>query len=131
MAIKVEDGAGTSTLTVLGVVNPGTNTLAGGTNVAVISVLRVDGDMAFGAGSTLRIDISGTNGVAGVDFDRLVVDHDLTGLANAEGIRFPAVDLHRLGLTLQRMDANQRKSRSEHEGTTGNGRGLVKLRRRT
>jgi hypothetical protein len=46
-------------------------------------MLRVDGDMAFGAGSRLRIDITGTNGVAGVDYDRLVVDHTLSGLSNA------------------------------------------------
>ena len=39
--------------------------------------------MAFGAGSRLRIHIADTNGVAGVDFDRLVVDHNLTGLSNA------------------------------------------------
>jgi hypothetical protein len=46
-------------------------------------ILRVDGNVAFGAGSRLKIDITGTNGVAGVDYDRLVVDHDLTGLSNA------------------------------------------------
>ena len=78
---KVEDGAGTNTLMVLGTVDPGMNSVSGVTNMA--GVLRVDGDLAFGAGSRLKIDITGTNGVAGVDYDRLVVDHDLTGLGNA------------------------------------------------
>jgi hypothetical protein len=81
VAIQVEDGVGTNTLTVLGTVDPGTNTLTGATNI--MGILRVDGDMAFGAGSRLRIHIADTNGVAGVDFDRLLVDHDLTGLSNA------------------------------------------------
>jgi flagellar basal body rod protein FlgG len=78
---KVEDGAGTNTLTVLGTVDPGTNGVAVTTNST--GILRVDGDLAFGTGSRLRIHIAGTNGVAGVDYDRLVVDHDLTGLSNA------------------------------------------------
>ncbi|MEI8243420.1 MAG: hypothetical protein WCI17_09155, partial [bacterium] len=38
---------------------------------------------AFGAGSRLRIHVAGSNGVAGVDFDQLAVDHTLTNLANA------------------------------------------------
>jgi hypothetical protein len=80
-SIVVEDGAGTNTLTVLGTVAPGTNSVSGVVNGA--GMLRVDGDMAFGAGSRLRIHIADTNGVAGVDFDRLLVDHDLTGLGNA------------------------------------------------
>ena len=80
-SIVVEDGAGTNTLTVLGTVDPGTNGVTVTTNST--GILRVDGNMAFGAGSRLKIDIAGTNGVAGVDFDRLVVDHNLTGLGNA------------------------------------------------
>jgi autotransporter-associated beta strand protein len=76
--LRVEDGAGTNTLTAGGTVIPGTNTAGEGA-----AILTVDGDLAFGAGSRLKIDITGTNGVAGVDFDRLRVDHDLTGLANA------------------------------------------------
>jgi hypothetical protein len=80
-SIVVEDGAGTNTLTVLGTVAPGTNSVSGVANGA--GILRVDGNVAFGAGSRLKIDITGTNGVAGVDYDRLVVDHDLTGLSNA------------------------------------------------
>jgi hypothetical protein len=81
VAIQVEDGAGNNTLTVLGTVDPGTNSVSGVANI--VSILRVDGDLAFGAGSRLKIDITGTNGVAGQAFDRLLVDHDLTGLANA------------------------------------------------
>ena len=81
VAIQVEDGVGTNTLTVLGTIDPGTNTLTGATNI--MGILRVDGSVAFGSGSRLKIDISGTNGVAGVDFDRLLVDHTLTNLANA------------------------------------------------
>jgi hypothetical protein len=81
VAIQVEDGVGTNTLTVLGTIDPGTNTLTGATNI--MGILRVDGSVAFGSGSRLKIDISGTNDVAGVDFDRLLVDHDLTGLSNA------------------------------------------------
>jgi len=79
--IKVENGAGTNTLTVLGMVAPGTNSVSGVANGA--GILRVDGNVALGAGSRLRIDITGTNGVAGVDYDRLVVDHTLSGLSNA------------------------------------------------
>jgi len=66
---------------VLGTLDPGTNGVSITTNST--GILRVDGNMAFGAGSRLKIDIAGTNGVAGVDFDRLVVDHNLTGLGNA------------------------------------------------
>ena len=79
--IQVEDGAGTNTLTVLGTVDPGTNSVSGVANGA--GILRVDGNVALVAGSRLRIDITGTNGVAGVDYDRLVVDHTLSGLSNA------------------------------------------------
>jgi hypothetical protein len=74
--IQVEDGAGNNSLTVLGELAPGTNT-------AAVGILRVDGDLAFGGGSTLRMDIAGDGGVAGVDFDQLVVDHDVTSLAGA------------------------------------------------
>jgi hypothetical protein len=74
--IWVEGGSGAYTLTALGTVAPGTNTVCAGS-------LTVDGNMALGAGSRLQIDISGTNGVAGVDFDRLRVDHTLSGLSNA------------------------------------------------
>jgi len=81
VAIQVEDGVGTNTLTVLGTVDPGTNAVAGATNI--VSILRVDGSVAFGAGSRLKIDIRGANGVAGVDYDRLVVDHTVSGLSNA------------------------------------------------
>ncbi len=79
--ITVEAGDGVKKLTCTGTVDPGTNGVAVTTNST--GILRVDGGMAFGAGSRLKIDIAGTNGVAGVDFDRLLVDHDLTGLANA------------------------------------------------
>ena len=81
VAITVEDGAGANTLTLLGTLDPGTNGAAVTTNST--GILRVDGSVAFGAGSRLRIHIAGTNGVAGVDFDRLLVDHDLTGLGSA------------------------------------------------
>jgi hypothetical protein len=79
--ITVEAGDGVKKLTCTGTVDPGTNGVAVTTNST--GVLRVDGDMAFGVGSRLRIHIADTNGVVGVDFDRLQVDHDLTGLANA------------------------------------------------
>jgi len=79
--ITVEAGDGVKKLTCTGTVDPGTNGVAVTTNST--GVLRVDGDLAFGVGSRLRIHIAGTNGVAGVDFDRLQVDHDLTGLGNA------------------------------------------------
>jgi fibronectin-binding autotransporter adhesin len=74
--ISVEGGTGTNTLTVLGAVAPGTNTACSG-------ILSVNGNLALGVGSQLKIEITGTNGVAGVDFDRLLVDHNLTGLSNA------------------------------------------------
>jgi hypothetical protein len=81
VAITVEDGTGNNTLTVLGTVDPGTNGVMVTTNST--GILRVDGSVAFGAGSRLRIHIAGTNGVAGVDYDQLRVDHDLTGLGSA------------------------------------------------
>lgn len=81
VAIKVEDGTGTNALTMLGTLDPGTNGAAVTTNST--GILRVDGSVAFGTGSRLRIHIAGTNGVAGVDYDQLRVDHDLTRLSNA------------------------------------------------
>jgi autotransporter-associated beta strand protein len=81
VAMQVENGASTNTLTLLGAVDPGTNGTAVTTNST--GIYRIDGSVAFGAGSRLRIHIADTNGVAGVDFDRLLVDHDLTGLGNA------------------------------------------------
>jgi hypothetical protein len=81
VAITVEDGAGATTMTLLGTLDPGTNGAAVTTNST--GILRVDGSVAFGTGSRLRIHIGGTNGVAGVDYDQLRVDHDLTGLSNA------------------------------------------------
>jgi hypothetical protein len=75
--LRVEDGAGTYRLTERGgMVAPGTNTAGEGA-----AILTVDGAMAFGSGSSLGIDITGTNGVAGVDFDRLLVDHGDATLA--------------------------------------------------
>ncbi len=79
--IKVEAGNGANRLTCGGTVNPGIGGATVTTNTT--GILRVDGGMAFGAGSRLKIDIAGTNGVAGADFDRLLVDHTLTGISNA------------------------------------------------
>lgn len=79
--ITVEAGDGVKKLTCTGTVAPGTNGVAVTTNST--GILRVDGGMAFGAGSRLKIGVAGTNGVAGVDYDRLVVDHTLSGLSNA------------------------------------------------
>jgi hypothetical protein len=79
--ITVEAGDGVKKLTCTGTVDPGTHSVTGVANGA--GILRVDGNVALGAGSRVRIDITGTNGVAGVDYDRLVVDHTLSGLSNA------------------------------------------------
>jgi hypothetical protein len=79
--VTVEAGNGVKKVTCTGTVDPGTNGTAITTNTT--GILRVDGGMAFGAGSRLKIHIAGGGGVAGVDFDRLVVDHTLTGLGNA------------------------------------------------
>jgi hypothetical protein len=79
--ITIEAGDGVKKLTCTGTVAPGTNGVAVTTNST--GILRVDGGMAFGAGSRLKIGVAGTNGVAGVDYDRLVVDHTLSGLSNA------------------------------------------------
>jgi autotransporter-associated beta strand protein len=81
VALQVENGASTNALTLLGTLDPGTNGTAVTTNST--GIFRVAGSVAFGVGSRLRIHIADTNGVAGVDFDRLLVDHDLTGLGNA------------------------------------------------
>ena len=79
--VTVEAGDGAKKLICTGTVDPGTNGTAITTNTT--GILRVDGGMAFGAGSRLKIHIAGGGGVAGVDFDRLVVDHTLSGLSNA------------------------------------------------
>jgi hypothetical protein len=79
--VTIEAGNGVKKLTCTGTVDPGTNGTAITTNTT--GILRVDGGMAFGAGSRLKIHIAGGGGVAGVDFDRLVVDHTLSGLSNA------------------------------------------------
>ncbi len=79
--ITVEAGDGVKKLTCTGTVDPGTNAVE--VTTSSTGILRIDGDFEFGTGSRLKIDIAGTNGVAGLDFDRLAVDHDLTGLSNA------------------------------------------------
>ena len=79
--ITVEAGDGVKKLTCTGTVDPGTHSVSGVANGA--GILRVDGNVVLGAGSRVRIDITGTNGVAGLDYDRLVVDHTLSGLSNA------------------------------------------------
>ena len=80
--IQVQDGSSAYTLTVPGrAVQPGTNVNASGQ-------LTIAGNLAFGTGAlsapaTLTIDVTGTNGAAGVDFDRLVVTRNLSNLNNA------------------------------------------------
>lgn len=80
--LQVQDGSATYTLT-----TPGT-TIQPGTNVNVPGQLTIAGNLAFGTNgaggrSTLMIDVTGTNGVAGVDFDQLAVTRTLTNLNNA------------------------------------------------
>ncbi len=64
----------------------GTGSVAGSTNVnasgavapgASTGVLTVD-DIAFNSGSTLLIELAGIGGVAGIDFDQLVVNNTVT-----------------------------------------------------
>jgi len=74
--LRVEDGSGNYTLTTSGALSPGTSASACG-------ILTIDGDLCLTNGASVNVKILGTNNVVGTDYDRLKVDHDLTGLANA------------------------------------------------
>ncbi len=82
---QVEDGSGTYKLTAQGTVSPGTNTATVSTNGA--GILTIAGALAFGKQGSqfaqLNIEIPSTNNAVGVDFDRLAVTKECTGLSNA------------------------------------------------
>ena len=100
--IQVENASAAYTLTTSG------TTLRPGTNVNVCGKLTIAGNLAFGtdgAGgtSTVIVDVSGTNGVAGVDFDQLVVTHSLTNLNNATLVVNVATNLAKNALAGQEL----------------------------
>lgn len=100
--VQVENASVAYTLT-----TPGT-TLRPGTNVNACGKLTIAGNLAFGTDavggtSTLVVDVSGTNGMAGVDFDQLVVTRTLTNLNNATLIVNVATNLTKDALAGQEL----------------------------
>ena len=100
--VQVENASASYTLTL-----PGT-TLQPGTNINASGKLTVAGNLAFGTNavggaSTWIVDVTGTNGVAGVDFDQLVVTHSLTNLNNATLVVNVATNLAKDALAGQEL----------------------------
>jgi hypothetical protein len=99
--VKVETGTNRLTLAG-GTLNPGTNGVTITTNTT--GILTIAGRFAFaatnGTPAKLTIDIAGTNGVAGVDYDRLVVTNGdatlATSLANCALVVNSAVSAQQL-----------------------------------
>jgi hypothetical protein len=100
--IQVQDGSGAYTLT-----TPGT-TIQPGTNVNASGQLTVAGSLAFGTDtvggtSKLIVDVTGTGGVAGTDFDCLIVTHALSNLNNATLVVNVATNLAKNALDGQQL----------------------------